>query len=146
MGTSATQIGEAAGQFGLATSGLRGLIEPLAKYAADTRQSITDITDKMQTVSGQVGEASGAISKAVGVLDKEISAQLARLDSSDAQLARLLEGITDSTTRILSSVNSFVAQVDNGFASSVGILNESVSELEDTFDRLMQSIEENRAG
>jgi ABC-type transporter Mla subunit MlaD len=146
LGTSATQIGEAAGQFGSATSGLRGLIEPLAQYAADTRQSITDITETMQTVSGQVGEASAAISDAVGVLDEEISAQLARLDGSDAQLARLLEGIEGSTTRILSSVNSFVTEVDNGFASSVGVLNESVSELEETFDRLRQSIEDTRAG
>lgn len=146
LGTSATQIGEAAGQFGSATSGLRGLIEPLAQYAADTRQSITDITETMRTVSGQVGEASSAISDAVGVLDQEISAQLARLDGSDAQLARLLEGIEGSTTRILSSVNSFVTEVDNGFASSVGVLNESVSELEETFDRLRQSIEDTRAG
>jgi hypothetical protein len=38
-----------------------------------------------------------------------------------------------------------VTEVDNGFASSVGILNESVSELEETFDRLRQSIEDNRA-
>jgi len=145
LGTSATQIGEAAGQFSSATSGLRGLIEPLAQYAADTRQSITDITVTMQTVSGQVSEASASISDAVDVLDKEISAQLARLDGSDAQLARLLEGIEGSTTRILSSVNSFVTEIDSGFASSVGVLNESVSELEETFDRLRQSIEDNRA-
>jgi ABC-type transporter Mla subunit MlaD len=145
LGNSATQIGEAAGQFSSATSGLRGLIEPLAQYAADTRQSIMEITETMQLVSGEVGDASNAISDAVGVLDKEISAQLARIDGSDAQLARLLEGIEGSTNRILSSVNSFVTEVDNGFASSVGILNESVSELEETFDRLRQSIEDNRA-
>ena len=146
LGTAATQIGDAAGQFGTATSGLRALIEPLAQYAADTRQSITDITAAMQSVSVQVGESANAISEAVRVLDEEVSAQLARLDGSDEQLARLLGGIEDSTTRITSSIASFVADIDLGLSSQVGVLNDSVSELEETFDRLRQSIDDTRAG
>lgn len=146
LGTSATQIGDAAGQFGTATSGLRALIEPLAQYAADTRQSITDTTAAMQSVSVQVGESANAISEAVRVLDEEVSAQLARLDGSDEQLARLLGGIEDSTTRITSSIASFVADIDLGLSSQVGVLNDSVSELEETFDRLRQSIDDTRAG
>jgi len=146
LGASASKIGEAADQFGAATSGIRGLIEPLAQYAADTRTYISEITSSMKETSGQIADASKGIQGAVEVLANEINAQLERLDGSDEQLAKLLSGIEDSTSRVLSEVNQFVTQVDNGFASSVGILQESISELESVVESIRKIAVEARSG
>lgn len=144
LGLSATQIGEAANQFGSATSGIRGLIEPLAQYAADTRESVGQITQAMQTASTKMGEASGEINQAVGRLDEAVTSQLDKLEGSDAQLARLLQGIEESTERVISVVNTFVTEVDQGMARSVGVLNDSIGGFEEAIDNIRKLIEETR--
>jgi uncharacterized phage infection (PIP) family protein YhgE len=144
LGVSATQIGEAANQFGTATSGIRGLIEPLAQYAADTRESVGQITQAMQTASTKMGEASSEINQAVGRLDEAVTSQLDKLEGSDAQLARLLQGIEESTERVISQVNTFVTEVDQGMARSVGVLNDSIGGFEEAIDNIRKLIEETR--
>ncbi len=146
LGTSSAAISESAQQFGTATSGLRSLVEPLAEHAAETRRSIDQITDTMQTTASKVSDASASISDAVNKLDKEISAQLSRLDGSDEKLAELFQAIEQSTSKIVNELDEYVTKVDNGFSLSIGALNSSVSELEETFDRLRQSIDDARAG
>lgn len=144
LGVSANQIGEAANQFGAATSGIRGLIEPLAQYAADTRESVGQITQAMQTASTKMGDASSEINRAVGHLDEAVTSQLNKLDGSDAQLARLLQGIEESTERVISQVNTFVTEVDQGMARSVGVLNDSIGGFEEAIDNIRKLIEETR--
>ena len=144
LGVSATQIGEAANQFGTATSGIRGLIEPLAQYAADTRESVSEINQAMQAASIRMSEASADINKAVGRLDETVSSQLDKLDGADAQLAGLLQGIEESTERVISQVNTFVTEVDQGMARSVGVLNDSIAGFEEAIDNIRKLIEETR--
>jgi uncharacterized phage infection (PIP) family protein YhgE len=144
LGVSATQIDEAANQFGTATSGIRGLIEPLAQYAADTRESVGQITQAMQTASSKMGDASSEINQAVGRLDEAVTSQLDKLQDSDAQLAKLLQGIEESTERVISQVNTFVTEVDQGMARSVGILNDSIGGFEEAIDNIRKLIEETR--
>ncbi|MDA9351106.1 hypothetical protein N9R29_01275 [Gammaproteobacteria bacterium] len=146
LSTSAEQIGIASEQFGAATNGIKGIIEPLAKYASETHQSIIEITTSMQLVSSEVSEASIGISRAVDSLSTEISAQLERLDGADEQLAKLLMGIEDSTTRVLGEVNKFVSEVDSGFSSSVGMLQETIGEFEEVIDSVGKLIKETREG
>ena len=141
---SATQIGEAANQFGTATSGIRGLIEPLAQYAADTRESVAQITQAMQTAATKMGEASSEINQAVGNLDETVTSRLNKLEGADAQLARLLQGIEESTERVISQVNTFVTEVDQGLARSVGVLNDSIGAFEEAIDNIRKLIEETR--
>jgi archaellum component FlaC len=146
LSASATQIENASDQFGTVTSGIRGVIEPLAQYASDTRQAISEIMEAMKIVSSQVGEASTGISGAVESLSTEVSGQLKRLDGADEQLARLLLGIEDSTTRVLGEVNRFVSEVDSGFASSIGMLQESIGEFEEVVDSVGKIVKETRKG
>ena len=146
LSTSAEQIGIASEQFGAATNGIKSIIEPLAKYASESHQSITEITTSMQLVSSEVSEASIGISRAVDSLSTEISAQLERLDGADEQLAKLLVGIQDSTTRVLGEVNKFVSEVDSGFSSSVGMLQETIGEFEEVIDSVGRLIKETREG
>ncbi len=144
LSSSATKIEEASNQLGTATSGIRSIIEPLAQYASDTRNSVTEISESIQVVSRQVNEAATKINDAVQTLSKEVGVQLARLDGADEQLARLLEGIESSTSRVLNQVNTFVAEVDRGFASSVGILQESIAEFEEVVDLVGKIVSETR--
>jgi DNA anti-recombination protein RmuC len=144
LGTSAANIGEAAGQFDSATSGIRDLIEPLAQHAADTRELVAETTEAMRLASNQIAEASSGINSAIGILDKEISSQLERLDGSDEQLAKLLREIESSTIRVISSVNDFVSKIDLGFGKSVGILSESISDLEQVLEPVRKLSEQTR--
>jgi len=146
LGDSASQITAASEQFGSATSGIRQIIEPLATYAKDTSESIVVITEAMQTVSSQLAEASSGISDSVQVLNTEVGAQLRRLDGADEQLAKLLAGIEDSTSRVLGEVNKFVAQVDSGFASSVGILRDSIVDFEEVIESVGRIVSDTKQG
>jgi archaellum component FlaC len=144
LGVSATQVGEASNQFGIASSGIRSMVEPLAQYAADTREAITAVTQVMQDVSTKVGQSSEAINSAVASLDTAISAKLAQLEKGDEQLATLLTGIEESTERVLTKVNEFVTEVDRGFSLSVTKLNDSINEFEEVVNNLSQAIANSR--
>lgn len=146
LSSSATQIGIASEQFGSASNGIRELIEPLAKYASETRNSISDITNSLAIVSTQIGDASISINSSVGTLSSEVKSQLDKLNGADEQLARLLMGIEDSTTRVLSDVNRFVSEIDNGFASSIGMLQESIGEFEEVIDSIGKIVVDNKKG
>ena len=146
LSSSATQIGIASEQFGSASNGIRELIEPLAKYASETRNSISDITNTLSIVSTQIGDASISINSSVGTLSSEVKSQLDKLNGADEQLARLLMGIEDSTTRVLSDVNRFVSEIDNGFASSIGMLQESIGEFEEVIDSIGKIVVDNKKG
>ena len=136
LGASAKEISAASTEFSSATSGIKEIVGPLAQYASETSTTIKSVTETMQTVSSQVGESASEINSAVTKLAGEVSSQVERLDGADAQLAKLLIGIEESTEKVLGEVNRFVSEVDNGFASSIGILNESISDFEDSIDSL----------
>ena len=144
LSTSATKIGEASSEFGAATSSIRSVIEPLANYAETTRNSVTQISETLKLASTQVNEASKEINNAVQTLSTQVGAQLTRLDGADEQLARLLEGIQSSTTRVLSEVNSFVADVDRSFSTSIGALSDSIEEFEEVVDSVGRIFQETR--
>ena len=91
-----------------------------------------------------MGEASSEINQAVGRLDEAVTSQLDKLEGSDAQLARLLQGIEESTERVISQVNTFVTEVDQGMARSVGVLNDSIGGFEEAIDNIRKLIEETR--
>lgn len=146
LSSSATQIEIASEQFSSASNGIRGLIEPLAKYATETRSSISDITNSFNIVSNQIGEASLSINKSVDTLGSQVSSQLEKLNGADEQLAKLLMGIENSTTRVLSDVNRFVSEIDNGFASSIGMLQESIGEFEEVIDSIGKLIIDAKKG
>lgn len=145
LGNSSNQIGDAAGEFGQASNSLRGLIEPLAEYAVETRKAVTEVAGAMQLTSGKVSEASMTIGNAVKTLHTEIGQQLNRLDGSDEQLARLLSGIEESTTRVLSQVNTFVSDVDRNFAGSIGALQESITEFEEVIESMQKVVRETKS-
>jgi hypothetical protein len=144
LGVSATQVGEASNQFGIASSGIRSMVEPLAQYAADTKEAITAVTQIMQDVSNKVGQSSESINNAVASLDSAISTKLAQLEKGDEQLATLLTGIEDSTERVLTKVNEFVTEVDRGFSLSVTKLNDSINALEEVINNINQAISNSR--
>ena len=146
LGVSATQIGEAAGQFGTATGGIRALIEPLAQYANDTRASITEIAGVMTATSEKMGGASSEMNAAVAKLDEAVTSQLDKLGGSDEQRAILLKGIEGSTGRVITQVNEFATNVDQGMARAVAALEESVSGLEEAVENVRKLIDDTRAG
>jgi len=142
--TSAVSIGTAADQFSLATSSLRDLIEPLAQYASDTRDSITEASKAMELVSTQMSQATSEIENAIKVLDDKVTSQLDKLDGADSHLAELLQGMEQSTTRVLSQINEFVTKVDGSFGSSLGLLRETLEELSEVVEALRAVSEESR--
>ena len=77
-------------------------------------------------------------------MEQEVSAQVSRLDGSDEQLAVLLTSIEDSTLRVITSINTFVAEVDDGFRSSVGLLKDAITEFEEVVDSMNQLSQETR--
>ena len=140
LGASAKEISAASTEFSSATTGIKEIVGPLAQFASETSTTIKSVAETMETVSSQVGESASEINSAVTKLAGEVSSQVERLDGADAQLAKLLIGIEESTEKVLGEVNRFVSEVDNGFASSIGILNESISDFEDSINSLGKSI------
>ena len=146
LSSSATQIEMASVQFGSASNGIRELIEPLAQYASETHSSIKEITNSLANVSNQIGDVSKSINSSVETLGSEVSSQLKKLNGGDEQLAKLLMGIEDSTTRVLSEINTFVSEIDNGFASSIGMLQESIGEFEEVIDSIGKIVADSDKG
>lgn len=142
---SAVSIGTASNQFNSATASLKDLIEPLSQYAGDTRASIADASRAMELVSAKMAQATSEIENAIKVLDEKVTSQLDKLDGADAQLATLLHGMEQSTTRVLSQINEFVTKVDGSFGSSLGLLQETLLELGEVVESLRAASEESRA-
>jgi len=120
------------------------LIEPLAQYASDTRDSITEASKAMELVSTQMSQATSEIENAIKVLDDKVTSQLDKLDGADSHLAELLQGMEQSTTRVLSQINEFVTKVDGSFGSSLGLLRETLEELSEVVEALRAVSEESR--
>jgi len=144
LSESASQIGDSANRFSSASSGIRNLIEPLTQYASDTRESISQITSTMQEATTKIGEASTQINQAVATMETSVNSQLNKLDGADAKLAELLMGIEDSTVRVLTQVNTFVTEVDQGMARSVGVLNDSIAGLDEALNNMRDLVRETR--
>ena len=86
-------------------------------------------------------------SLAAGINIKGTS-QIFQLAGSDEQLAGLLTGIHASTEKVLSSVTTYVTDVDKGFKDSVGVLENTIITLEETLTAYTSQIQNdvNRRG
>ena len=142
--TSASRIGQAADTFTSATDGIEGILRPLAEYARQSNESIQSISDSLKLTAEQVSEAAASIDSSVSTLQQEVSAQVKRLDGSDEQLAKLLIEIEDSTVRVIKSISAFVEKTDDGFRSSVGLLQEAINEFEEVVESVRQLSQETR--
>lgn len=136
--TSSESIGQAAVRFSSATSGLEGVIRPLAEYARSSNEAITSITELLGKTAENLGAAAESIKDSVSKLQDEVSAQIRQLDGADEQLAKLLGSIEQSSLRVITSINTFVAEVDDSFSSSVGLLKEAISDFEEVVDTVSQ--------
>ena len=142
--TSASRIGQAADTFTSATDGIEGILRPLADYARQSNEAIQSISESLNSTAEQVSQAAASIESSVGTLEREVSAQVSRLDGSDEQLAKLLISIEDSTGKVITQINKFVSEIDDGFRSSVGLLKEAINEFEEVVDSVKQVSQENR--
>ena len=146
LGSSVSRIGEAANQFGAASGGIRELIDPLSEYAANTKQSMTEVNEAIQSASSQMSEAANGINNSINILNEKVTDKLKNLDGADEHLAGLLKAIEESTVRVLTQVNEFTQEVDSGFASSLGLLSETLNEFEEVVDSFRTVPKEPRDG
>lgn len=141
LGTSAGQVRTAADYFGEASSGLRAVVDPLAEYAVETKLAVEQAAEQFAGISVQVSTMVEGMKQVVSALEENLSAEIRRLDGADETLGRLLSGINESTNQVIATLNNYVSSVDRGFANSLGLLGESISEFEQVVDSLKQIIE-----
>ena len=148
LAISSNSITEASVQFRGASGGLQSLIEPISAYASDTREQMKGLTETLSDTSLEINAASNQMNQTVENLNTVISRQINELAGSDEQLAGLLTTIHDSTEKVLSSVTSYVTDVDKGFKDSVGVLENTIITLEETLTAYTSQIQNdvNRRG
>jgi hypothetical protein len=148
LAISSNSITEASVQFRGASGGLQSLIEPISAYASDTREQMKGLTETLSDTSLEINAASNQMNQTVENLNTVISRQINELAGSDEQLAGLLTTIHDSTEKVLSSVTSYVTDVDKGFKDSLGVLDNTIITLEETLTAYTSQIQDdvNRRG
>ena len=148
LAISSNSITEASVQFRGASGGLQSLIEPISAYASDTREQMKGLTETLSDTSLEINAASNQMNQTVENLNTVISRQINELAGSDEQLAGLLTTIHDSTEKVLSSVTSYVTDVDKGFKDSLGVLDNTIITLEETLTTYTSQIRDdvNRRG
>jgi len=148
LAISSNSITEASVQFKGASGGLQSLIEPISAYASDTREQMKGLTETLSDTSVEINAASNQMNQTVENLNTAISRQINELAGSDEQLAGLLTGIHASTEKVLSSVTTYVTDVDKGFKDSVGVLENTIATLEETLTAYTSQIQNdvNRRG
>ena len=139
LAESSESIKDASVQFRAAGGGLQSVIEPLSNFAIETRGLMQELTESLETSSKDVALASDTIKESVERIRDEVTQQIAELSGSDEHLANLLEGIESSTERVLQSVNSYVNDIDKGFANSIGQLDHTIGELQETIDQFSEA-------
>jgi len=148
LAISSNSITEASVQFKGASGGLQSLIEPISAYASDTREQMKGLTETLSDTSLEINAASNQMNQTVENLNTAISRQINELEGSDEKLAGLLTGIHASTEKVLSSVTTYVTDVDKGFKDSVGVLENTIATLEETLTAYTSQIQNdvNRRG
>lgn len=139
LAESSESIKDASVQFRAVGGGLKSVIEPLSNFAIETRGLMQELTESLETSSKDVALASDTIKDSVERIRDEVTQQIAELSGSDEHLANLLEGIESSTERVLQSVNSYVNDIDKGFANSIGQLDHTIGELQETIDQFSEA-------
>ena len=106
------------------------------------------LTETLSDTSLEINAASNQMNQTVENLNTVISRQINELAGSDEQLAGLLTTIHDSTEKVLSSVTSYVTDVDKGFKDSLGVLDNTIITLEETLTAYTSQIQDdvNRRG
>ena len=148
LAISSNSITEASVQFKGASGGLQSLIEPISAYASDTREQMKGLTETLSDTSLEINAASNQMNQTVENLNTAISRQINELEGSDEKLAGLLTGIHASTEKVLSSVTTYVTDVDKGFKDSLGVLENTIITLEETLTAYTSQIQNdvNRRG
>ena len=143
LSTASTSITTASNQFTSSASGMKSVIEPLAQFAIENRQSLELLNEGLQTSSDAVQTAATDIKVSVTTLNDAVQERLSQMSRGDEALEKYIVGLNESTERVLASVLSFVNDVDKGFSSSIGQLQGSIDDLETVAEQLATSASRN---
>ena len=134
--TTARSVSTASTQFTSAATGMNAVIEPLAEFARSNRESIAEMTDQLNTISESIDSSSKNMEEAVSKLRDGVLERISEVDGAEQVLKSYLDSINESTERVLQSISSFVGETDEGFRSSIGVLNGAIEDFGEAVDNL----------